>query len=219
MPDSTNVSIEDETTTEAAVSEIEVVPAFAKEAPLTPDYFPSLEEVTLYLQRKFKEFGCDGQKLRSHPGAGPFLNHLYYSLNERSIRLYPKTFLILCPGYMEDGCLKFSTRKSDTGKPTPCDHCVEQRKIERRRVKRKHSSLEAGLDHADPSSKAAVSVLTPDTLARRCKNTRLLCNAQKRKIERLKLTLKESIEFSRDEDNVMEVLKSALNHCTANAGW
>jgi hypothetical protein len=75
----------------------------------------------------------------------------------------------------------------------------------RRKDKRKRESLDAGYDHADPSSKAAVSVLSPETVRKRLRNTVLVSNAQKKRMGRLELKLKETIEFYTDEDNVMDV--------------
>jgi hypothetical protein len=86
----------------------------------------------------------------------------------------------------------------------------------RRKDKRKRESLDAGYDHADPSSKAAVSVLSPETVRKRLRNTVLVSNAQKKRMGRLELKLKETIEFYTDEDNVMDVLKGALEHCMTN---
>jgi hypothetical protein len=148
----------------------------------TPEPLPLLE-VTKYLCRKFDEFDSDEQKLRNYPRARPFLNHLNYSLEETSIRLNPKTLLIFCPNYGGDGCLHFSIRIRDTGKETPCDHCARIVLNIQRKARRKRISLEAGLDHTDPSSTAALSQLSPDTMIKRYEQL------QKR-VRRLEMELK-----------------------------
>jgi hypothetical protein len=63
-----------------------------------------------------------------------------------------------------------------------------------------------------------VSLLSPGTCQTRIKNLVVLTNSLKKRVERLVLKLEESIEFSKDEGNVMEVLDHALKYCTANAG-
>jgi hypothetical protein len=143
-----------------------------------------------------------------------YLNYLKVT----SIRLNPITLLIVCPHYGRDGCLNFSTRRNDTGKPTPCSHCIKDMKNARKRASAKRRSMEAGFDRADPSSNAPVSLLSPDTMVKRYKKCVVRSRSHKKQLGRLELRLKETVEFSMDDDNVMEVLDVALRYCTPNAG-
>jgi hypothetical protein len=187
--------------------------------PQSPDLFPSLETITKYLGGKFQIFGSDQQKFRNHQRSWGFLNHLNYTLKEPSIRLMPKTVLVLCSNYGRDGCLCFSIRSVDNRTKTPCDNCIKELKKCQRKARKKRSNIEAGLDHANPSSKANVTSLTPVTKTNRLRNTLRRSNSLKKRVGRLVLKLEQSISFSvEEEDNVMEVLEHALKYCTANAG-
>jgi hypothetical protein len=94
----------------------------------------------MYLVRKLERFHCGEQKLRSSPRPFPYLNHVNYNLNETSMRLTPKKFLVLCPNYGGDECLRFSIRNQERKKVTQYNHCVENSKKVQQRAKKKRSN-------------------------------------------------------------------------------
>jgi hypothetical protein len=55
-------------------------------------------------------------------------------------------------------------------------------------------------------------------MVKRYKKCVVRSRSHKKQLGRLELRLKETVEFSMDDDNVMEVLDVALRYCTANAG-
>jgi hypothetical protein len=126
--------------------------------------FPSVEKITEYLGGKFEKFGSDEERLRNHSYTWACLNHLNYTLNERSIRLLPKRYLFLCPYYGKEGCLRFSIKKVGAKNEYLCTHCMKEVKKCQRKARQKRKNAEAGLNHAHPSKARRLSV--PDEIAR-----------------------------------------------------
>jgi hypothetical protein len=90
--------------------------------------------------------------------------------------------------------------------------CFKKEKAKSKRLDRRRTSNEAGIDRTDPDFNHAL--LSPESVLIRIQKTVRKSRSLEKKVKRLELKIESTLHIQEDDTNVREVLEEVFTKCT-----
>jgi hypothetical protein len=156
-------------------------------APATTPEVYNLAIAHRYLNEKFISMNRDVNMFCSNQRVQKFTKLVFLVEGGTLVKLDDNTFMVKCSDAVQEGCQLFKILKSaPSSSGSLCDFCSQRHKTMRQRKQRRSRS---NTDRTEPSSRAPISTMSPLTLRKKVKTTKMaLVKSNRSLIEKSTLT-------------------------------